>query len=217
MLSLNLALERLDKISKYFVLNSQKDLIFRDAYTFIMETVYHSVKSKITNLDAVSNGGQLIEMKAPFNFILCRTGRFIVLDNYYTILPKRDRDDWERHIHNISIEEFIYSFDNNTTRYLLLDCKYYFDQFNITRLDFNVISMVYNTFYEVFQLDRFYDPVVNRITADEIEKHINGLQFDKSSYDEVIRKKTYTYFLRLLRFIEGHEETWYLPMKLEYK
>ncbi|ECR7198151.1 hypothetical protein F2L07_23475, partial [Salmonella enterica] len=111
MLSLNLAFERLDKISKYFVLNSQKDLIFRDAYTFIMETVYHSVKSKITNLDAVSNGGQLIEMKAPFNFILCRTGRFIVLDNYYTILPKKDRDDWERHIHNISIEEFIYSFD----------------------------------------------------------------------------------------------------------
>lgn len=40
-------------------------MIFRDAYTFIMETVYHSVKSKITNLDAVSNGGQLIEMKAP--------------------------------------------------------------------------------------------------------------------------------------------------------
>ncbi|STP56004.1 Uncharacterised protein [Enterobacter hormaechei] len=69
MLSLNLALERLDKISKYFVLNSQKDLIFRDAYTFIMETVYHSVKSKITNLDAVSDGGQLIEMKAPFNFM----------------------------------------------------------------------------------------------------------------------------------------------------
>ncbi|EJR2597808.1 hypothetical protein NYD29_004755, partial [Salmonella enterica subsp. enterica serovar Infantis] len=120
MLSLNLALERLDKISKHFVLNSQKDLIFRDAYTFIMETIYHSIKSKITNLDAVSDGGQLIEMKAPFNFILCRTGRFIVLDNYYTILPKKDRDDWERHIHNISIEEFIYSFDNNTTRYLLL-------------------------------------------------------------------------------------------------
>ncbi|STP56005.1 Uncharacterised protein [Enterobacter hormaechei] len=82
-----------------------------------------------------------------------------------------------------------------------------------------LFQWVYNTFYEVFQLDRFYDPVVNRITADEIEKHINGLQFDKSSFMmKLFRKKTYTLlFSGFSGSFEGHEETWYLPMKLEYK
>ena len=104
MLSLNLAFERLDKISKYFVLNSQKDLIFRDAYTFIMETVYHSVKSKITNLDRFEI---LAVAGTPTSIVTAEIGQFDAekIDGYR--LNKTQLINWRQKLLKSSVPEKI--------------------------------------------------------------------------------------------------------------